>query len=432
MPHLHIALVTERPETSLIPILQLRPRRIVLVPCQSSPQVAERLAILLRHELPACSEVALHAPLPCGDPVRLAQHIGPLVDALQREQFDTPGLALTYDLGHCDTFTALLFQQAMRRLAADWLYVDREAGVLYRLAHDAPDDVPEASAIEPVLDVDRYLQASGRKRVRTLSERPEWRRRSQQRRAATLYLAQHADRLGELLGDLAARLPGEGKGAGQGRGVGEGQGEQQSDKGPSACSSVLAGPGAAGLTLPQPPPFPATEALAWLAEHGLLQWSSDAPQRVGFASADATDYLGGGWLAEFAWHCACDAGLAQVCGGSHILDLDVDRNALPVVSDCLAIEHNRLLFIESLVARSGPGECLAQGLERLQAMLEHTAGLDATRVLLACGDFGPARRQLTDLQRRQGRQVEVLAGAELRHLPALLRHWKEHGRWPGS
>ncbi|WP_444678218.1 Card1-like endonuclease domain-containing protein [Halomonas sp. E19] len=411
MPHLHIALVTERPETSLIPILQLRPRRIVLVPCQSSPQAAERLAILLRHELPSSSEVALHPTLPCGDPVRLAQHIGPLVDALQREQFAAPGLALTYDLGHCDTFTALLFQQAMRRLAADWLYVDREAGVLYRLAHDAPDDVPEATAIEPVLDVDRYLQASGRKRVRTLSERPEWRRRSQQRRAATLCLAQHADRLGELLGDLAARL------------VQEGLGEHRGD----AATTT-----AAGLTLPQPPPFPATEALARLADAGLLRWSSDAPQQVAFTSADAADYLGGGWLAEYAWHSACDAGLAQVCGATHILDLDVDRNALPVVADCLAIEHNRLLCIECLVAGSGPGACLAQGLERLQAMLEHTAGLDATRVLLACGDFGPARRQLDDLQHRRGRRIEVLEGAELRHLPALLRHWKEHGRWPGS
>lgn len=416
MPHLHVALVTERPEVSLIPILQLRPQRIVLIPCHSSPQAAERLAILLRHELPPGTEIQTHTRLPVDEPQRCAKYADELAETLYRQQFDTPSLAVTLDAGGCTTLTALLFQQAMRRCSADWLYVDIRAGALYRLACDGPDSAPEVMAIEPVLDVDRFLQANGRKRVRALSDKGDWRLACAQRKSLTRYLAHHADRLAVLLGELHDMVHGEG-------GV-------LADPDPHA-SPHRPRPGTTRQQLHVTPRFPATDALSALSEAGLLAWESGTPCELVIPSLECARYLGGGWLTEYVWLSALEAGLSRVCSKAHILDLSGQHNGEPVVSDCLAVERNQLLFLECLIARPGAEACLEQGLKRLHGMLNHSAGLTATRVLLACGEFDESRQRLTELQRLQGLQVQVVTNGDLKHLPALLASWKEHGEWPG-
>lgn len=413
MPHLHVALVTERPEVSLIPILQLRPQRIVLIPCQSPLQAAERLAILLRHELPPGTEIETHPPLPDDEPHRCAEYANALAESLYRQQFDSPSLSVTLDAGGCSTLTALLFQHAMRRCSADWLHVDIRAGALYRMACDSADSAPEVVAIEPVLDVDRYLMANGRKRVRALSDSGVWRQACQQRKHLSRYLAHHADRLAVLLGELHDMVHGEG-------------GALEN----ATSSKARLRPGAERQWLKTSPCFPATDALKALDEAGLLHWSSDTPDVVGIDSVEGGHYLGGGWLTEYAWLSAQEAGLSRVCCEAHILDLSGQHNGEPVVTDCLAVARNQLLFIESLVTRPGAKSCIEQGLKRLHGMLNHSAGLTATRVLLACGEFDKSRQRLTELQRLQGLQVEVVENGDLKHLPALLESWKEQGEWP--
>ncbi|KAA0011116.1 DUF1887 family protein [Billgrantia pellis] len=416
MPHLHVALVTERPEASLIPILQLRPQQVELVPYRSTQRDVERLAILLRHELPVGTDIHVGDDMPTSDPQRIGEYLDALTETLQRRQFDEPNLSITYDPGSCGTPTALLLQQAMRRCEADWLYVDEEANALYRMASGSPSSSPEVLAIEPVLDIDRYLQANGRKRVRALSDSAEWQRNSERRRFLTHYLAHHADRLAGLLGELSDIVHGP-----------DGVLERRA---PPASPSLRRG--ASRQRLHRPPQFPATDALAKLHEAGLLRWMDAQPLEVEVTTLEDALFLGGGWLAEYAWHSAREAGLSQACCGTHILDLDVDRNDQPVISACLAVENNRLLFLECLIARPGAQACLQQGLQRLHELLNHSAGLAATRLLLACGEFDRAQRRLTELQRTQGPRVEVVESGDLKHLPALLAHWKESGRWPGS
>ncbi|QTP58422.1 DUF1887 family protein [Billgrantia antri] len=416
MPHLHVALVTERPEVSLIPILQLRPQRVVLVPCQSPPQATERLAILLRHELPAETVIETHPRLPADEPDRCACYAGELAETLYRQQLDTPSLSVTLDAGGCSTLVALLFQQAMRRCSADWLYVDVPTGALYRMAFETSASAPDVTAIEPVLDVDRYLLANGRKRVRSLSDSEEWRQACLQRKSLTRYLAHHADRLAVLLGELHDMVHGEGGVLAK----------------PDPHAPPRLRPGADNQRLHATPRFPATDALTALNEAGLLEWDNQAPCQLSVTSLEGADYLGGGWLTEYVWLCAHEARLSRVCSGAHLLDLNVDRNDRPVIPNCLAVERNQLLFVESLIARPGAETCLEQGLKRLHEMLNHSAGLTATRVLLACGEFDKARQRLTELQRLQGLQVEVVENADLKHLPRLLASWKENGEWPGA
>lgn len=414
MPHLHVALINERPEMSLLPILQLCPQRIMLIPCQSSPQAAERLAILLRHELPPGTEIETHASFPSGELNRCAEYAFELANALYRQQSATPSLSVTLDVGSCSTLTALLFQQALKRCSADWLYADTPAGALYRLAGNGAYCAPEAITIDALLDVDRYLQANGRKRVRALSDSAEWQAACAKRRHLTQYLAHHAEHLAGLLGELNAIVNGP-KGV-LAKALPGAEARLQPDAGPTLLRTS--------------PRFPDTDALVALHEAGMLNWSSDTPQAVAIGSTEAARYLGGGWLTEYIWLSAQEARLSQVCSGVHILDLNLERNDRPVIPACLAVDRNQLLFVECFIAEPGADACIEQGLKRLHGLLNHSAGLSATRVLLACGEFDKARQRLTDLQRLQGLQVEVVECGELKQLPTLLKGWKEHGQWP--
>ncbi|EWG98693.1 hypothetical protein [Halomonas sp. BC04] len=188
MPHLHVALVTEHPEACLIPLLQLRPQRVVLVAGRLQQQAAERLQILLQHELPANTEIQRWDEMPERDPQRIGEFATRLARWLSRLQRDDPELTVTYDLADSDKLTALLFQQAMSHCKADWLYVDYRAGALYRMGPGLNPSTLEALAIEPVLDVDIFLQANGRKRIKALSDNPAWRSAVQRHRALTHYL----------------------------------------------------------------------------------------------------------------------------------------------------------------------------------------------------------------------------------------------------
>ena len=414
MPHLHVALVTERPEACLIPLLQLRPQRVVLVAGRLQQQAAERLQILLQHELPANTQIHRWEEMPERDPQRLSEFATHLAQWLSQQQRDDPELAVTYDLADSDKLTALLFQQAMSHCQADWLYVDNHAGALYRMGPGLNPSTLDAVAIEPVLDVDLFLQANGRKRIKALSDNPAWRSAVQRHRALTHYLGHQADKLAWLLSELNERVHGP-----QGALV-----TTDPAKGPH-----LAPPRSQQL-LSRAPHFPCTDALNELNGAGMLEWSSAAPQRISFSSLAGALYLGGGWLTEYVWLCAQEVGLHQACCGAHVLDLSGNHNGEPVVSDCLAVHHNQLLFIECLTTRPGPDACLEQGLKRLHDMLDHSAGLASTRLLLACGEFDRARQHLTELQHSQGLKVAVIECGELKQLPSYLRHWMETGNWP--
>ncbi|RDB44167.1 DUF1887 family protein [Halomonas sp. DQ26W] len=414
MPHLHVALVTERPEASLIPLLQLRPQRVVLVAGRQQQQTAERLQILLQHELSSHIEIHRWDKMPERDPQRLSEFATRLAQWLSQQQHDTAELEVTYDLADSDKLTALLFQKAMSHCKADWLYVDSRAGALYRMGPGLNPSTLEAVAIEPVLDVDTFLQANGRKRIKALSDNPAWRSAAKRHKTLTRYLGHQTDKLAWLLSELHERVHGS-------HGV---LVTTDPREGPRLA------PSARQQRLSHVPHFPCTDALSELNATGMLEWSSSDPQRVSFSSLAGALYLGGGWLTEYAWLCAQEVGLHQACCGAHVLDLSGHHNGEPVVSDCLAVHHNQLLFIECLTTLPGPEACLQQGLKQLHDLLDHSAGLASTRLLLACGEFDRSRQRLTDLQHSQGLEVAVIECDDLKQLPVYLRHWMETGRWP--
>ncbi|WP_163575038.1 Card1-like endonuclease domain-containing protein [Halomonas faecis] len=408
MPHLHVALVSERPEITLIPLLQLRPQRVLLVATQERRPVAERLEVLLGHELPAGTEQRLIDDLPSHDPQLIHAFANRLANDLRRLQATTPNLTISYHLGDAPRLMALLFQHALQCCQADGIDVDLTAGALYRLGTGQDPQAFETLAIEPLLDCDLYLLANGYKRTQACSDHAAWRDAARARRSVTRYLAHHADRLGELLAELAALVRGD---------SGKPVIVEHATQGPTLD------PDAQRQRLSLPPAFPETDALNRLTEAGLLEWSSRAPRRLRFPSLASARYLGGQWLAEYVWLCAQDAGMEAHCG-AHLLDLSGRHNDAPTVLDGLALHHNQLLMIACppFPARPSGGPCNA--LHDLYALTDHTAGLAGTRLLVSAGPLDTARQRANRLG------ATVMEGNELKRLPIRLVQWLETGCWP--
>ncbi|SDK15394.1 Card1-like endonuclease domain-containing protein [Billgrantia gudaonensis] len=408
MPHLHVALVSERPEITLIPLLQLRPERVILVATRQRRPVAERLEILLGRELPVTTELRRIDDLPCHDPQLVHAFANELADELVRLQATTAELTVSYHLGDAPRLTALLFQHALQRCQADGIDVDLTAGALYRLGTGQDPQAFETLAIEPLLDCDLYLLANGYKRTQARSDHATWREAAESRRPLTRYLAHHADRLGELLAELAALVRGD-----------SGQPVIVDD----AAEGPVLDPDARYQRLSLPPAFPETDALSRLAEAGLIEWSNRSPRRLGFVSLLAAQYLSGQWLAEYVWLCARDAGMEAHCG-AHLLDLSGRHNDAPAVLDVLALHHNQLLMIACppFPARPSGGPCNA--LHDLHALTDHTAGLAGTRLLVSAGPLDTARQRANRLG------AAVMEGNVLKRLPVRLVQWLETGCWP--
>lgn len=383
MPHLHVALVSERPEISLIPLLQLRPQRVLLITPEHRLPLAERLRILLAHELPEASDIRIRGDLPpAREPAQVSAFASELAESLRREQVEDPDLTLTYDLAGTSRLSALLIQHALHRCRADWLHVDVSAGALYRLGPELNPASLEASAIEPVLDTDLFLLANGRKRIKARSDSRRWQAATEARRPLTRYLAHHADRVAGLLGELATLARDE-------------RGE-----------------------LAHPPAFPDTEVLRQLNDADIIAWSSDTPRAVGFPSPEGIRYLGGEWLAEQAWLEARDVGLAAHCL-AHVIDLSGRHNEAPAVFGCLAVHRNQLLILACLTSHDD--DTAAHG---LHALIEHSEGMAATRVLLSAQPLSRTRESARRLA------ISVREGNELKRLAVDLRQWRESGRWP--
>ncbi|MCG6659390.1 DUF1887 family protein [Halomonas campisalis] len=402
MSHLHIALVNEHPERTLIPLLQLRPERIVLVACRRGQQAAERLRILLQHELPEAHEIRLHEGLPQGDPQRIAELALALADELASQQREVPPLEVTCDLAGGDRLTALLFQQAMRHCDADCLHLDPERDVIHRLGPTLDPHSLQRLPITAVLTADLILQAHGRKRIRAASDGAEWRETVISRRPLTRFLAHQAPRIAALLVELKGLLAPSPEAAGR-----------------AADPSHL---------LTHTPPFPETDALQRLSEAGLIGWSQQQPRTLSVATPAAADYLTGGWLGEYAWLSARDAGLQRACGEAHVLDLSGRHNDEPTVFDCLAVHRNRPLILECLARPDDD----AAVLHRLYELAEHGDELGATRVVLSDAPLGSAGQRESHLRRAQRLGVAVLEGDELTRLPASLKQWMDSGRWPAG
>lgn len=185
-------------------------------------------------------------------------------------------------------------------------------------------------------------------------------------------------------------------------------------------------------TLSYPPKGQKAELFKRLDELGVVGWSGDEPEQVDFHNIDGWRFITGGWLEEYAWNCARDAGLDDVHCGVELTD-DYDKKANIRNELDLVIQHrNRLLVVECKTAKLGDESKDANIINKLDSIATRWGGLFATRVLLSALPLNhttAARRDVNTEQRAEASGIALSMGDELLHLTESFRHWMTQGQW---
>lgn len=185
-------------------------------------------------------------------------------------------------------------------------------------------------------------------------------------------------------------------------------------------------------TLTYPPKGQKAELFKRLDELGVVGWSSDDPAQVEFHNLAGWRFMCGGWLEEYAWNCARDAGLDDVHCGVELTD-DYDKKANIRNELDLVVQHrNRLLVVECKTAKLGDDGKDANIINKLDSIATRWGGLFATRVLLSALTLNhttKANREVNTEQRAEASGIQLSMGEELLHLTDSFRHWKDSGQW---
>lgn len=320
--NIQIAIVSEQVLANVIPALMYRPEIIFLV---CSDQMKQRK--LDRRFIAALGEQGPEVIVKTGAPDSNMRLIHEYALNLAAEVEQThPGAEITFNATGGTKLMSLGFVEVLRGCVARIIYTD----TAHRCIEMLPD--PRGVVVEPepmssVLKVPRYLAAQGLRYVSAVSDGAEWRAGTVSRKPACKYLGQNAINLHGFIGAInrLANLALENK--------------------PGTHIEALRWP---RQSLNGPPRGIWSDAMKEIAKCGLVQWR-EGNAEFDFISTEATLFLRGGWLEEYAWHALADNGAHDTRLGVTVTgdDAPLRKNEF----DVLACHANQLLFIECKTLR---------------------------------------------------------------------------------
>lgn len=381
---IHVAIVSDQSLPTVIPCLLARPERVMLVASPAMASKARRLqAVLERQGLRP--EIRDQAPDAGLDRIRmyatqLADELtaGPLGDEVV---LNATGGTKLMTLGFVDVF---------RERAARIIYTDTAHGRI-EVIHDRQAATPQPEPMRDVLDVPQYLAAQGFRYQRDAAQDPGWLARMEGRREVASYLAKHAVRLSGLIALVNGLVR-----------------EAMDDKGrelvhpEQRLNKELQGDWRTAFDR-----FTRAGLVHWVGNHG-----------VRFLDVESARFLGGGWLEEYAFAVAREAGLFDVrMGVSGVWDGAASaRNEF----DVLACHRNRLLFIECKTLRFKGHENDNELAYKVKSLGDDARGLLGDTWVLTAQE---PTRVLRD--RATQAEFQLIGPKFLRSLPGWVGLWKE-------
>ena len=262
--------------------------------------------------------------------------------------------------------------------------------------------------MESVLNLDLSLVAAGLTLRNKQDQDEKWLARAAQRKEATRFLANKAVELKGLIGQFNKTYSSD---------------SQQNN-------STIA------LTLSTSPKGRRLEALETLEKTGVLVLGENTSHWLP-AMTDTARYLSGGWLEEYAWHCARDAGVPENCLGISVEFTDDSNRKADIRNegDVMLVANNRLLLIECKtgnLSRDGKDQ---DTINKLSSLAEKTGGLMAEGLLVSSQPLEretKEKRKVNSRARAHAMDLRTLESDQLKNLRTEIQHWIEHGRWPKS
>ncbi|KUJ83440.1 MULTISPECIES: Card1-like endonuclease domain-containing protein [Microbulbifer] len=396
MSTVHICIVTGQPLANLLPILQLRPTAVVLLVSERMHDEVEPFQRLLQgldwqprvkavNGLPDAGVAGIRA---WGERVLLEE---------LAEEFDNAEFLLNATGGN--KLMVMALAEVFRELGEQLVYCDTTHGALEYLGPDSDTTALHAD----LLDIDSYLKANRITLRSSKSDDEDWQERAGRRKSFTKWLANKVDKLQPILGMLnkVCHQAGDSNGLLQ-------QPRQQLQRIPRAEFVAL---------------------LKQAAELGLIEWDDASPEQIEFCDQDALDYLHGGWLEEWAYWTARDAGARDVRLGCQFTDDGQRKRDVRNEMDVLVCHNNRLLLIECKTGNLRKYGSDSEVIYKLNSIAARTGGLFGEAWLLAAQHLDRERngRSVSASGRALASNITPFDGERLKEFSAQLRVWLAAG-----
>ncbi len=383
-----VCIVSDQLLPNLILALQApRPQRVYALSSTRMRAGAERLRDLLEAEGVGC-EIVADLPEGIGDFDRWARV---LAQTLRRVH---PGVGVVLNATGGTKLMSLALVDAFRRWLpdAEIVYTDTARG--RQVSVTQRSESPLAS----VLDLPLHLGAGGAYLIDAASGDAGWQARVEARAGLSRWYVQHAGRLGAFFTQINAMAS-----------------AALDDQTPPQLV-------APGQCFRQPLRPPVLRAAEMARDAGLIELDGDG-QTLRFTCAEAAGFLRGGWLEEFAWLCARDAGIEHIGCNVHV-EWETGARAAPDNElDLVLVHGNRMLVAECKTGRFGrdTDAGVEQAvLNKLDALSRHVAGSLGHTLLLSAWRLSDAART-----RAGNYRITVLDGDGLGRLGAVLAAWRD-------
>lgn len=378
-PDLHLCIATGQNLANLIPALQCKAREVWVL---QTPEMRSR-AGFLADALKARGIEVQRIDFADDDVTTLHARAAAIAERLD-------GRAVTVNLsGGTKLMTLALTETLAAHLATGnaatqphLVYTDTRH---HRLDWLHPE--PRSEAMADVLRINDILLAQGYRRQDASggAEAAEWQRAADARKGLTRHLGDKAAALARFFGALNAlahRALNE---------RGAWRPEQDFEYAPGGASAEL---------------------LRAANAAGLLSW--DEQTRLIFRDQDAAQYLGGGWVEEYA---GLKISGMRATEWAPCLRIESAGGHTPNELDAAVVHGNRLLVVECKAAAARDND-VADWIYKASQLARNVGGLMAQPLLLSA-------RAITDNHRQRASEygVHILAAGELATLPEYLRRW---------
>ncbi|MEH6626606.1 MAG: DUF1887 family CARF protein [Motiliproteus sp.] len=407
MQTIHICIISAHLEPNIIPLLQLQPNIAILVTSEEMQSQTDVLTDILKQYAPNIT-VEVKNKLP-------TTKIAEIEDfALQLDADITsryPKAQCIYNATGGTKPMAIIFGQIF---SSHILYTNTGDNQIQWLAPSTSQTAPITT--ESVLTPEIYLLANGKRLRQAQSKDQHWVSKVTARGPLTSWLAANMDKsLGNFIGSLNYLI----RDDANGNAVLKNQGRRTGD---------VFRVENAKRKMENHPNERIQKCLRKMEECRLILWDSEEPYDISFQNKDACIYLSGGWLEEYAWLMATNAGCEEVLCSAQITDEHAPKLDIRNEIDCLLVHNNRMLIIECKTKSFGrKDQSDSDTLSKLDSITQHSSGTFGTGLLLSARRFGNKNTLETNISRAESLNIPILAAAELKNLPVTIRHWMSTG-----
>ncbi|MCP9465234.1 MAG: DUF1887 family CARF protein [Nitrospira sp.] len=383
---IHVAIVSDQFLPTVIPALMHRPGLVVLIASRKMQSKAERLKqILANHGITAI----IRGSAPDGGIPLIRDYAVKRMDSLA-SQLD--GHEVVFNATGGNKLMTLGFVEALRERVDRIIYTDTAHDQI-EVINDRHRADPQPEPMWDVLDVPTYLAIQGFRYIESRGDNPTVLQHLEKRLPLTRELARHAATTPDFSGFLNL--------------LAYNAWDEKQRRWKNQTQQI-----------PKHLCRPWQKFLEKCMAHGLL--IHEGENLIRFPDEEAVRFFGGGWLEEYTYFNAKEAGLFDVRLGVQGIweGTTMARNEF----DVLACHRNRMLFIECKTGKWGDPQ---QGNDnnasyKIESLSENIRGVFGSTMLIT------AQQPTKVLEERASQaKVELIRHQSLLKLSELIARWRD-------